>query len=134
MRSVGGIEAYIGGGTRFSWKFTALQACYICQATIKGDAAAYITSQAKPVCAKCLEVVLEEYQWDADSDKVEKVSPTELPSLPGFSEDELAWMLQRSLKKKLPTLAEPAMRSSDKTRTTLMSILDEGGIPTLEAR
>ncbi|MFQ5761444.1 MAG: hypothetical protein ACE5PO_00275 [Candidatus Bathyarchaeia archaeon] len=129
----GSIEAYIWRGANFPWKFAALESCHICQANID-DAAAYITSQAKPVCAKCLVIVSEEYQWDPDSDKVNKVSPTELPSLPGFSEDELAWLLQRSLKRKLPTLHEPPMRFSDETRMTLMSILDEGGIPTLEPR
>jgi len=109
-----------------------LEACYRCNANVD-SAAAYITSRGYPVCEKCLKVLCEEYQWDHDDVTVQKVNRRKLQPPGSVSEDELAWMLQKPLKK-LPALRESTARFTDENRLTLAAVLNECGIPLLEAR
>jgi len=106
------------------------QVCFHCKEPLE-ETSAYITSYMFPVCDECLQVLCEEYFWEADNLEIRKIRPKKLENLHTRTQEEIEHQFRTALYT-LPILIEREAKLKDDTLIKLAGMPEIQGIPLLE--
>jgi hypothetical protein len=107
-----------------------METCFHCKAPLTAPAA-YLTAHGLPICAECLPILCEKYNWDRKSERVKRARGKMLEQLHPLSPEEMSWELETGLSS-VPLLVERETLLSKEVLHEVASLLKIQGITPLE--